>query len=577
MSINQSSSLQTLPVEIVHRIFDLLDIQTIVLSVRNTCRQLRAYVRSYNRYKINLNSIHFSKLQLIRRAITPDQIQSLTISQSLGGYETLFRTKELTQVRTLTLIEMRESALRDIMKLINISALISLSIDVKEANRHSNSTATYLTSILLRSKLRKLVLNMESDRLEDIKLFGQYNIEYLELSRCIPLKQINRMLRSMPRLKTLMIGSCSMNDIPQNKLVPFESVTALTLKQMNMEVKHFEVLLQLMPSLTHLNLIGSGDLFDGHRWERLIQTHLLLLNNFEFVFNSNRNDQFDCADIERIVRSFQTPFWLQLKKWFVTGEYAMNSPQSFQLYSIPKSTLLKQQTFESTTISISTTHKKYNEDTFLHVMVDEITFRFPKLSTSDIEQYLLTNEKRDFFCNMKKLVLILDSTRSLDWMFIVSTFTDLTTITSIAILSSTFHHGHLNIVPDMSNLLRQAFNTSTLSICNWSSNSELSLTADEICQMVPTHVRYLTVSNIKLDEVIIVLEKVKHLSAARFIFKKTQDWSHFHRWSQTKKRKIISRIENSSLRVWFKANENIESNEMNSSCKRIKLTDDHHD
>lgn len=50
MSINRECpSLLTLPIEILHRIYDRLDIQTILFSLRNTCQRLKAVVNSYNR------------------------------------------------------------------------------------------------------------------------------------------------------------------------------------------------------------------------------------------------------------------------------------------------------------------------------------------------------------------------------------------------------------------------------------------------------------------------------------------------------------------------------------------------
>ncbi|CAF1520397.1 unnamed protein product, partial [Adineta steineri] len=69
-----------------------------------------------------------------------------------------------------------------------------------------------------------------------------------------------------------------------------------------------------MPSLIDLKLTGNGNYFDGHRWEKFIQKNLLGLKKFQFYFSDYQNDQLNYPDIEQIIRSFQTPFWIELKK-----------------------------------------------------------------------------------------------------------------------------------------------------------------------------------------------------------------------------------------------------------------------
>jgi hypothetical protein len=50
-------TLLTLPAELLHRICDFLDAETIVLSFRHVCARLFSASQTYNRYKIRLNSI----------------------------------------------------------------------------------------------------------------------------------------------------------------------------------------------------------------------------------------------------------------------------------------------------------------------------------------------------------------------------------------------------------------------------------------------------------------------------------------------------------------------------------------
>ncbi|UJR16938.1 hypothetical protein I4U23_003836 [Adineta vaga] len=135
---NSCASLHTLPVEILHCIFDYLDILAILLSLHKTCRRLRAVVNNYDRYIIDFNQITSSNLRHICYSIKPSRIQFLTLSHSaercdrLTLFNSLFRVKQFTHVQTLTLIEIKETQLRNILKHVDISSLTSLTIDAKQ-------------------------------------------------------------------------------------------------------------------------------------------------------------------------------------------------------------------------------------------------------------------------------------------------------------------------------------------------------------------------------------------------------------------------------------------------------------
>ncbi len=73
--------------------------------------------------------------------------------------------------------------------------------------------------------------------------------------------------------------------------------------------------------LTHLTLHtkGSADLADGYRWERLSAG--LIVFNFKF--------EVIVWDIQQMLDSFRTPFWLQEKCWYVAYDDKC-------LFSVPK-------------------------------------------------------------------------------------------------------------------------------------------------------------------------------------------------------------------------------------------------
>ena len=59
MSHNTAPSFLTLPIELVYRILDNLDIREMILSTRNVCQRLDAITESYHPYQVNLNFFAF--------------------------------------------------------------------------------------------------------------------------------------------------------------------------------------------------------------------------------------------------------------------------------------------------------------------------------------------------------------------------------------------------------------------------------------------------------------------------------------------------------------------------------------
>ena len=82
MSDESEVSLPTLPVELLHRILDDLDSSTVLLSVRNISRQLKAVVDTYDRYTLDFTSISKPDFHRLLRVIRPRGITALMFCDS---------------------------------------------------------------------------------------------------------------------------------------------------------------------------------------------------------------------------------------------------------------------------------------------------------------------------------------------------------------------------------------------------------------------------------------------------------------------------------------------------------------
>ena len=80
MSHQAVASLPTLPMEILHRIFNELDGTTLFLSVRDVCRSFRAAVDTHHRYALDCAPLSKPDFHQLVRVIRPEFTIALTLS-----------------------------------------------------------------------------------------------------------------------------------------------------------------------------------------------------------------------------------------------------------------------------------------------------------------------------------------------------------------------------------------------------------------------------------------------------------------------------------------------------------------
>jgi hypothetical protein len=287
------------------------------------------------------------------------------------------------------------------MERFNIRSLESFSLKIdKWDDRRKTTTARFLSSIIAKSNLFKLELHIQEGRVEKIVWPAQCSIRHLRIDNIVSFDQIYTILRCSPHLQTLIISSFSILNRQLIVLVPsivtlFRSLTSLTLEKVSSEIDDLEWFLSLTSSLVHLKLIGNGNYCDGKRWEQFIQLHLSSLDKFEFFFSDRQNIAQDAPDIKTIIASFQTPFWLEDKKWFVTCESDIDSPRYIKLYSIPVCVTFM--SYETKTTSISTFPTINDKNVSIMDHVDTVRLNFSKLVPFDMENKVCMKWNTIFF------------------------------------------------------------------------------------------------------------------------------------------------------------------------------------
>ena len=401
MTNSLTSSLQTLPVEILHYILDNLDAQTILFSFRNTCQRFKTILNNYDRYVLNFESISKPDFERLCRLVKPYHVTSLTLSDNDETLDQIklfishFNLRQFSRLRILSIFIAEEEQLKTIVERFNICSLKSFSLKIKKFDdRRKTTTAKLLSSIIAKSNLLKLDLNIQEGRLEKVIWPSQYSIQYLRIDNVIYFDQICTILRCLPQLRTLIISSVSI--LLPNKVVltPFQHLTSLTLSKLSTEIDNLELFLSLVPSLIYLKLIGYGNYCDGNRWEHFIKSHLPLLNKFEFFFSKRQNPQENPPDINQIIESFQTPFWLDCKKWFVICEADLDPSRYVRLYSIP--ICVSFLAYETKQISISNYPVINDKKILIMDNVDTISLDFRRLMSESTKNKVYINYSQLF-------------------------------------------------------------------------------------------------------------------------------------------------------------------------------------
>ena len=396
MSNAPTSYLSMLPVEVLHRIFDNLDALTIILSLRLTCRRLKSVADNYDRYRMDFSDVSRWNFQLLCRLINPRNVISLTLAPTKETNDQIelfmkhFRTGEFKRLRSLTLIDIKERQLKTLLKRFDCSSLISFSFELgKRDYRCKNSTRALLSSITAQTNLRYLDMNVVFYCIQQITWPAQSLIKHMTLRGYSPFDEILRILRCSPHLQVLNIERFALANgtkKPTNDFsMSFSQVISLSLTHEYATIDDLELFISLMPSLNHLKIVSSKNFIHDNRWEQFIQANLPQLNRFE-LFIEDYNSTF--VDLKSILAPFQTPFWIEHKKWFFTCEYSTTKPAYFILYSHPICVSSIDYSPKLSKTSLSTLDPALNNNASLMDNVNTIQISFKNVTSHDINQSL---------------------------------------------------------------------------------------------------------------------------------------------------------------------------------------------
>lgn len=226
------SKLDTLPVEILHRIFDHLDASTIIRSIRCVCKHLYAVVNSYDRFQLNFTQFNSpnslwdlegqmdetrnSDLKAVLRFIQSSKVISLVLSGSETNQNGIkiflenFSINEFTNLRSLSLSQISNDNVNRILPHVTTRSLVSLSISLRQIP--SSEVISTIFSAIIQTNLQRLCLNNLNNRNIEIPWPGQDTLQQLTIKTCT-YQEFCIILGNSRNLRTFVIENYVMNNV----------------------------------------------------------------------------------------------------------------------------------------------------------------------------------------------------------------------------------------------------------------------------------------------------------------------------------------------------------------------------
>ncbi len=310
---------ENLPNEIFLHCFEYLNAPDIFYAFEQMNPRFYRLIRTIP-LRLNFEDIHKSIFdrfceKMLDYAEIQKQIYSLKLSNEnthgqIQAFLTYFSLDKFTQLRSLTLIEIKENNVEQLSSILPLlSQLTSLRL-----------VRSLMTSDVLISKLPRCKPNiLSTSSLNSTLSSFQEIISLTKLS--VKLGRINQyyqILLDMPFLQYLNISRALQSD----------SVSSADISLLRGRVNHLTHLIiadcivdtnDLMNAITHMinlrsltvSVYHNSDIIDASRWERLITSSLPHLSIFRFKFGI-----LDQNEIVKKYEEFQSDFWIVKHQWY---------------------------------------------------------------------------------------------------------------------------------------------------------------------------------------------------------------------------------------------------------------------
>ncbi|CAF1141273.1 unnamed protein product [Adineta ricciae] len=554
-------SLLTFPTELIHHILDQLGIDDILFSLRNVCRQFYALTNSYNRYKIRFtSSTPKADIYRICRIIRPENVISLALIQAHSDRVverfklllSLVNIHQFTRLQSLDLYEVDPDTLDNILQhVITVPIFTKLSVAVKLFQPMSDRTVDLLSSILAAENFREFKLYGATGQIAALSWLSKCRLERLTLGSCDQ-RVLCHILDRLHNLRSFQADYFYTSDHNPSdiSLSTAHLLTSLTLRSNKRCIYQYESLLSYTPALVHLHLTDYLTEFAClqrlSQWESFIRQKLPSLQTFKFHVSTNEYERHDTNTIESLVNAFRTPFWLQLKRWYVTCLYTADGTKPMlSLYS-------RSDSYNNFPDNMSRGYLSYSTSTTENDNVIDMNINWKvRLNASDVVGSIGLHEthKKNRYTFQSIAHLALDLYPSIASYQLLSALSDYSQLREIWLFfNADDHQLGCNVMRDILNLVG---NVPTVGI---SYTNDWTLIPEGILDAIISHqVKHLIIRTTYEECMQSVVTYARQLTTITFIRDQCSlnAWTHMTRWLDNNGNKYSVKDDSRSLCVYF--------------------------
>ena len=231
-------SLDRLPVELLHTIFNYFFAHELLLSFADVSDYIDAVLFAYSSYRVNVHRMSNEQLNRIDLHLRTDQIVSLVLSDDLPitqAFFSRFRIEQFTRLRSLQLQHIEYNTIPLVFThLDRLECLRSLSFDtalVKQQYPAWNADYRHESvrfNRFLQSSFNRILPRLTHVRLNSLRISTSLvlpNLQHLVLTQC-SVHELRNILQQASQLQSIDIGLCSNTwnanmSFPSNRLNNF--------------------------------------------------------------------------------------------------------------------------------------------------------------------------------------------------------------------------------------------------------------------------------------------------------------------------------------------------------------------
>ncbi|CAF3378673.1 unnamed protein product [Rotaria socialis] len=285
------------PNELLYEVFQYLTTYEILYGFQGLNKRIDKLLRTCAKYNLNFKSWPKSKFDFVCQSINPEQVRSLILSDADDTCQQIHLFFRLVPVQ----------------RLVNLESLILIETNEQELK-------------LAHGLIPKIIVPP---------------LKYLSIGIC-SMSQLKEISFSTPILTKLNVQLIADTTPADDTLLLSSEVRQLKIelaKKSNMKYDDIQLLFEWMPKLEKFTFIAAKGLpfIEGDQWEHLIQRCLPKLKEFHFKIHPH----FLHTNVEQLLRTFQTEFWLKEKQWFIYCDHHFHlnfrhfGLQHVHLYTLP--------------------------------------------------------------------------------------------------------------------------------------------------------------------------------------------------------------------------------------------------